>query len=290
MRRKNSKYMPLLRRATVIVALCASLFGVVHFLLKHRIVVIQPLTVTAGISSDAWLGFFGNIIASVIAMLGIVITISYENKKERKIRRLEVQPILRLQCCELNEERQKCESSYSLDFVDVIGDDEDDDEVEEQTLPLPDIRIMNIGLNAASDVTLHFDMAACFSYSFDKLSVLKADKTERLSLDCNLPAAGPGAGADFQAVHVQQESPYGFPHAHILHATATLTRAGREADIGRMKTVYCAGGQILVEFRDIFGNFYQQSHEASLRVIELSDGSLLPYFSVSGAGESLSVT
>ena len=55
-------------------------------------------------------------------------------------------------------------------------------------------------------------------------------------------------------------------------------------------TLRADGGQILVEFRDIFGNFYQQSHEASLRVIELSDGSLLPYFSVSGAGESLSVT
>lgn len=68
------------------------------------------------VRSDAWLGFWGSVFGSVVTMLGIIITIKFERKKDDIARKQHAQPILMLQHRKINDEQNQSDykSSYHI--------------------------------------------------------------------------------------------------------------------------------------------------------------------------------
>ena len=62
------------------------------------------------VSSDAWLGFWGSVLGSIVTMLGIIITIRFERKKDETARKQQAQPILMLQ--QRKKEKEKKQNDY----------------------------------------------------------------------------------------------------------------------------------------------------------------------------------
>lgn len=73
----------------------------INFLFGQMKIVFSYLSVYfKGVSSDAWLGFWGSVLGSIVTMLGIIITIRFERKKMKLLERNRLNQFL---CCSIEK-------------------------------------------------------------------------------------------------------------------------------------------------------------------------------------------
>lgn len=255
MKRKN-RMSRLLWFILIILLVSAACSGFVFLWIK---------TIASGgtFTSDAWLGFWGSIIGSVVTMLGIILTLSFESKQNNIIRRLEAQPIIILKPLPLFSEHSENESSYDIS---VSGKDGG-----KLRFSLPDIQIQNIGLNFATKINLSFSFKSSencfFSVSFNPLSIIDAKETKQISLDFEI--SKDIVYDFFSNSHMVKKS--GLMHACCATAIASLAQANRKESIDRLEKVSFASGELTTTFEDIYGNAYEQKRTAAIYYAELRD-------------------
>lgn len=243
-------------RLLLIVLLSSTTCGGLFFIYRKAI--------TAGVffTNDAWLGFWGSIIGSVVTMLGIILTLSFESKQNNIIRRLEAQPIIKLNALPLTAGHTENESTYSID----IGDPAD----EMLHFVFPDIQVQNIGLNFATNITLSFDFDPAAKYFWcvgsNPLSIIDAKETNQVSVSLNISS---DMIYDFFH-HTCVANNNGFPHACWLRTVSMLAQANRKESIERLEKVSYTKAMLGTTFEDIYGNMYEQKRPVAMHYVEVS--------------------
>ena len=267
--RKRNVITKICRLILISLAAATSCGGMIFFISK-------TIAADVSFSNDAWLGFWGSIIGNVVTMLGIILTLSYENKQSNNIRRLEAQPIITLNALALDAVHTENESAYSL-FV--LGENTE----EKLHFLLPDMEIQNIGLNFATKIELHFNFEdqndIGFSYGFNSLTILDTKEIKRISL--SLDISKDKIDKFFSSSYVREEN-------KLLHAcyARTITLLARSNRKDTIKKVSYVGGKLITNFEDIYGNVYKQERTATIHLVELCDGEPFAYISFSKFSEA----
>ena len=92
-------------------------------------------------SNDAWLDFLGNIIGSIVAILGVYITINYERRKSEKDAKDKIKPIL------IIDEKQNEEANEKNSFNICLSEHKNEGE-KILTINYPELVIRNLGYSA----------------------------------------------------------------------------------------------------------------------------------------------
>lgn len=257
-----------LRMILIILSVSACCGGLTILIIKTTINDV-PLT------SDAWLGFWGSIIGSVVTILGIALTLSYENKQNNTIRRLEAQPIITMKPLTLDAERTDNEGAYDLDLFVY------EEEVNGTALQLdfPDIEIHNIGLNFATKVNLHFEFKREkeweLSYGARDLSILDTKETKHITVSLEISKEYLYRLFNQTYIHGQND----LPHAVYMRTLAYLARSNRKESQERIEKVSYVKGSMTTTFDDIYGNTYEQKRSITLHYVELQGEEAFVYMS-----------
>lgn len=259
--RKENKATKICRLILLSFAAVTSCGGIVFFIIKS-------FAFNTPFSGDAWLGFWGSIIGSVVTMLGIALTLSYENKQSNNTRRLEAQPIITLNELDLDAVHSENESSYHLS---VLGEEND----EKLHFLFPDIEIQNIGLNFATKIELFFNFQNQFSCGFNPLTILDAKETKQITLSLDIPKDK--IHKCFSNLYIREENK--MIHACYARTLTLLARANRKECFDKINKIFYESGKIETTFEDIYGNVYKQEREATIHLVELSDEEYFAYIS-----------
>ncbi len=263
--KKRNRITKICRLILISLAAVTSCGGIAFFISK-------TMALDVSFSNDAWLGFWGSIIGNVVTMLGIILTLSYENKQNNTIRRLEAQPIITLNALALNAGHTENESSYSLS---VIGENNEED----LHFLLPDIEIQNIGLNFATKITLHFEFEQQrdigFAYGYNPLTILDAKEVKQISLSLDIPKDK--ISKFFTNSYVKEENK--LFHACYARTRSLLAQSNRKESMEHIGKIYYVTGRIVTDFEDIYGNVYKQERKATLHLVEMCDEDSFAYIS-----------
>lgn len=259
--KKGNKSTKICRLILLSFAAVTSCGGIVFFIAKS-------FAFNTPFSDDAWLGFWGSIIGSAVTMLGIALTLSYENKQSNNTRRLEAQPIITLNASNLDAVHSENESSYHLS-VSEEGNDE------ELHFLLPDIEIQNIGLNFATKIELHFNFKSHFTCGFNPLTILDAKETKHITLSLDIPKGK--IQKYLSNLYIRKENE--MMHACYIRTLTFLAQANRKECFDKINKIFYESGKIETTFEDIYGNVYKQEREATIHLVELSNEEYFAYIS-----------
>lgn len=253
--KKRSSVTRISRLILIIVSAVASGGGFAFLIFK-------TFSSDVSLTSDAWLGFWGSIIGSVVTMLGIILTLSYENKQNKTLRRLEAQPIITLSQSTLlaphSENEYRCR-------IKVLGGKDDD----RFCSLLPPIKVNNIGLNFATKIEFDFDFegnSGCnHGFGGAVISILDTKESRQISLALDIPKDKIYNFFDNTYV-VNKNELY---HACCAKTIALLAQSNRKESIELIEKVSYNKGKIITAFEDIYGNQYIQERDATIYYVEL---------------------
>ena len=251
MKKRNSRTR-ILRLILVILSILTTCCGFAFIILKTMVNGI-PLT------SDAWLSFWGSIIGSIVTILGIVLTLTYENKQNNNLRRLEAQPIIILKELTLGTNGIENEGTYRFS---KYGDNDGDN----LHFELPDIEIRNIGLNFATNIWLEFDFK--INYGGRNISILDAKESKKVSISFDLTKDSLQSIFENHTYEYKKDKIF---NACIARTFAFLAQSNRKGSQEHIERVSSVKGNIITTFEDIYGNTYQQRRTAELNFVELSN-------------------
>ena len=264
--KKENKAARICRLILLTFAAVTSCGGIVFFIIKS-------FAFDTPFSGDAWLGFWGSIIGSVVTILGIALTLSYEKKQSDNTRRLEAQPIITLNALDLDAIHSENESSYHL----FVSGGENEDKLH---FLFPDIEIQNIGLNFATKIELQFDFNShndvALSYGFNPLTILDTKEIKQITLSLDIPKDK--IQKYFSSIFIKKENK--IFHACYARTLTLLARANKKEYSDKVNKIYYESGKIVTTFEDIYGNIYKQEREATIHLVELSDDEYFAFISL----------
>lgn len=222
------------------------------------------------VSSDAWLGFWGSVLGSVVTMLGIIITIRFERKKDEIARKQQAQPILMLQHRKRDDEQNQnnYKSSYHIDFCSLKGETLEYNKIE---LQLPDIILRNVGFNAAINIELLFFIDGMKSCSWSGLDYLPSNKYEAIKIVVELYKQE--IEKIFENIEYKKSGDAGIIHAYFMNAYTNL-----KTEIhNKIKFVAGRKGNLTIKYQDVYGNKYYHYYGLSFWLVGLSDNTFISY-------------
>lgn len=264
-------------KATLLITLCiAVLLLVIMALVKPIIFLIgQIINIFSymsayfkDVTSDAWLGFWGSVLGSMVTMLGIIITIRFERKKDEIARKQQAQPILMLQHRKRDDEQNQGDykSSYHISFCSYKGSELKYDIIEYQ---LPDIILRNVGFNAAINIEIMFFVDGMKSCSCSGLDYLPPNEYEAIKVVSEYYKQ------EISKIFtdIQYKKKDGFMHAYFANAYSNLRKELHD------KIVFVARnkGNLTIKYQDVYGNEYYHYYGLSFWVVGLTDDKFISY-------------
>ncbi len=218
------------------------------------------------ISSDAWLGFWGSVLGSIVTMLGIIITIRFERKKDEIDRKQQAQPILMLQHRGRDDEQNQSDykSSYNISFCSYKGSELKYDMIEYQ---LPDIILRNVGFNAAINIEMMFFVDGMKSGSCSGLDYLPPNEYEAIKVvsECYKQEISK------IFTDIQHKKKDGLMHAYFAHAYSHIRTELHD----QIEFVAKNKGNLTIKYQDVYGNVYYHYYGLSFFVVGLTNNNFI---------------
>lgn len=266
-------------KAVLLIILCISVFlFVIMALVKPFDFVFGHITNAFSyisiyfkdVSSDAWLGFWGSVLGSIVTMLGIIITIRFERKKDETARKQQAQPILMLQHRKRDDEQNQNDykSSYHIDFCSLKGEKLEYDMIESQ---LPDIILRNVGFNAAINIELFFTIDGMKSCSFSGLDYLPSNEFEAIKIVIKLYKQE--IEKIFENIQYKKNGNSEIIHAYFMNAYTNLKTELHN----KIKFVAGKKGSLTIKYQDVYGNEYYHYYGLSLWLVGLNNDMFISY-------------
>lgn len=232
-----------------------------------RTIAIWLITISMGISKDAWLGFIGNVMGAIITILGVIVTIKSERKRDRSQVVQKSRPIVVLSSCHSeNGHKNMYDGMININYesfgakahsVILISDNE--------------IIAENIGFNFALNLSIEIRSLHICSAGYGNSGGGYLDRKEKkiYSFDVSF---SPSNLDSFDRVAIKEG---------INEADCT-TSIISHADIIRMSLIHnlhedqvelVASDPITVEvsFQDVYGTAYKQIHNGRLFITRACD-------------------
>lgn len=222
------------------------------------------------VSSDAWLGFWGSVLGSIVTMLGIIITIRFERKKDELSRKQQAQPILMLQHRKRDDAQTQSDykSSYDINFCSYKGDELGYDKFE---LQLPDIILRNVGFNAAINIDLLFEIDGWKSQSGSELDYLPSNEYEAIKTVVEFYKQE--IDKIFNNIQYRKKSDAGIIHAYFAIAYSKLKREFHD----KIKFVAGKNGKLTIKYQDVYGNEYYHYYGLGFYLVGLDDNTFTSF-------------
>lgn len=222
------------------------------------------------VSNDAWLGFWGSVLGSIVTMFGIIITIRFERKKDETARKQQAQPILMLQHRKRDGEQNQNDykSSYHIDFCSLKGEKLEYDKIE---LQLPDIILRNVGFNAAINIELFFSIDGMKCCSFSGLDYLPSNEFEAIKIVVELYKQG--IEESFENIQYKKNGDSEIIHAYFMNVYANLKTELHN----KIKFVAGKKGSLTIKYQDVYGNEYYHYYGLSLWLVGLNNDMFISY-------------
>lgn len=264
-------------KAVLLITLCiAVLLFVIMALVKPIIFLIGQIknvfsymgVYFIDVSSDAWLGFWGSVLGSIVTMLGIIITIRFERKKDEIARKQQAQPILMLQHRRRDDEQNQGDykSSYHISFCSYKGSELKYDMIEYQ---LPDIILRNVGFNAAINIEMMFFVDGMKSSSCSGLDYLPPNEYEAIKVVSEYYKQ------EISKIFtdIQYKKKDGLIHAYFANAYSNLRKEFHD----KIEFVARNKGNLTIKYQDVYGNEYYHYYGLSFWVVGLTDDKFISY-------------
>ena len=252
-------------------------------LLFVSIILVEPVTFAIGqfndagaylkvcfqdVSSDAWLGFWGSVLGSIVTMLGIIITIRFERKKDETARKQQAQPIIMLQHRRRDDEQNQNDykSAYHISFCTYKGSELKYDMIEYQ---LPDIILRNVGFNAAINIELLFNIDGMKSGSCSGLDYLPPNDFESVKVVAEYYKQE----IDKIFTNIQYKKKGNIIHAFFANAYSNIGKEHHD----KIEFIAKNNGDLTIKYQDVYGNEYYHHYGLSFWVVGLSNGEFVSY-------------
>lgn len=222
------------------------------------------------VSSDAWLGFWGSVLGSIVTMLGIIITVIFERKKDEIARKQQAQPILMLQHRKRDDEQNQNDykSSYYINFCSLKGKELEYDRIESQ---LPDIILRNVGFNAAINIELLFFLDGMKSCGCSGLDYLPSNEYEAIKIVVEIYKQE--IEKIFENIQFKKRRDSGIIHAYFMNAYTNLKTEIHD----KIKFVAGKKGNLTIKYQDVYGNEYYHYYGLSFWLVGLNDDTFISY-------------
>lgn len=242
-----------------------------HFLFEQIKNGISYLSVYfKDVSSDAWLDFWGSVFGSMVTMLGIIITIRFERKKDEIARKQQAQPILMLKHRKRDDiqNQNDYKSSYHINFCSMKGEELEYDRIE---LQLPDIILRNVGFNAAINIELLFFLEGMKSCGSSGLDYLPSNEYEAIKIVVEIYKQE--IEKIFENIQYKRRGDSGIIHAYFMNAYTNLKTEIHD------KIEFVAGkkGNLIIKYQDVYGNEYYHHYGLSFWLVGLNDDKFISY-------------
>lgn len=243
----------------------------INFLFGQMKIVFSYLRVYfKDVSSDAWLGFWGSVLGSIVTMLGIIITIRFERKKDEIARKKQAQPILMLQHRKRDDEQNQnnYKSSYYIDFCSLKGKELEYNIIESQ---LPDLILRNVGFNAAINIELLFFIDGMKSCGCSGLDYLPSNEYEAIKIVVEMYRQE--IEKVFENIQYKKRGDSGIVHAYFMNAYTNLKTEIHD----KIKFVAGKKGNLAIKYQDVYGNEYYHYYGLSFWLVGLNDDTFISY-------------
>lgn len=219
------------------------------------------------ISSDAWLGFWGSVFGSVVTMLGIIITIKFERKKDDIARKQHAQPILMLQHRKRNDEQNQSDykSSYHISFCSYNGDVLKYDIIQ---LQIPDIILRNVGFNAAINIDMMFYIEGMKGAGCSGLDYLPSNEYEAIKIVVKFYKQE--IKKIFKDIQYKKKDNF---NAYFANAYSNLNTEFHD----KIEFVAKNKGNLVIKYQDVYGNEYHHYYGLSFWFVGLIDNKFISY-------------
>ena len=228
-----------IRYKIVFLAICSLLIFLCNLVLYMLISVIANLyyeLCNLGVDNDTWISFVGSILGGLFTMLGVVLTVRYERRRDEKNRLQHAMPILVLKISKDNDDKS---SQYSHIIINVR-----------------DFSIENIGHNIAFNITVLVKSLPLHIYDFANIEKLCPGNIEKLRLTLMI-----NEDKIMGELLDRNEALSGYDEVYLR------SRLGKESDLVQKKASFI--GKMNLRFRDIYNNIYEQEFDSKLYLVKI---------------------
>lgn len=224
------------------------------------------------ISNDAWLGFLGSILGSVVTMLGIIITIKFERRKEEIGRRKQAQPIIMIQQRKKDKELY-CgiyKSEYYIYFYpyDRGKNNSGRDKIE---LQIPDMILRNIGFYAAINIEAMFYIDGMEWITCSALDYLPPNEYEAIRV--GIVYYEEDIKRIFRNIWYKKEGDKETSYAYFINVFSDL----KEEFYDKIEFVTRNKGSLKIKYQDVYGNRYCNYYNIWLWLVKLNDDNYISF-------------
>lgn len=228
----------------------------ISFIVKKVIIHIPNLC--KNVLKDTWITFAGNIFCGIMTICGIAITLKFERKRDRLNNIQQTKPIIIIYQDEKNINiKSENIPSCHIDFQYI--ESKNDQTIE---INCPYLILENIGFNLALNINMFIHMRHMSSASYSDIKPI--DIKEKIPYIASI-SFEPDNLKDFDRVLVKQNMESWF-HGDILRSSMVLG-----IDMDEMELVASDPGIIKLEYQDVNGIKYEQTHESRLYITKTND-------------------
>lgn len=212
------------------------------------------------LTNDSWLTFFGSVLGGLITMLGVIMTVKYERKRDERNKIEQAQPIIIIHNSKTDDEKKPGKEYACLSYFSnsQTKNTKKDDWI---TLQTPDVLIENIGHNVALEISL-----GCKILSFDTNMTKRLEKLYPGNIDRI------GIFINFDKNELLKDMNYQKNKSDIERLTDSVTITMYNDKIVDYDLAASYDCTLALTYIDLYKNKYEQEYDSKLYVIRVKDG------------------
>ncbi len=229
------------------------------YLLIFALVELYYQIAKLNIKSDSWINFSGSLLGGLITMLGVIMTVRYERKRDEKSRLQQAQPILILQDtkdCEANKPGSEYNSScfFSTETISPKNGIQ---------LRVPDIIIENIGHNVALDVSIDVNKFPFYTLVVKRLKKIYPGTIEKVAIFLLLDK-----DEILKKMYVVDDKVSDVTKL-LEDIYVRLFLGDEKYDLVDRRAFF--KGSIILTYKDLYKNEYKQEFDSLFRILKVKD-------------------
>lgn len=238
----------------ILVSLILSIGFVLFLLLRN--VYLHFVNITTNVDANAWIGFVGSLIGGLVTVLGIILTLKHERRRDERNRIKQAEPVIILRPYGDNvaEEEKKRYSSCSISFGSLFANY--NKESEAIKVDAPPFLIENIGFNIALNIEIDIHAMNISSANYSGIGSIESKENTLYRLNMS-----------FLTGHLEHFNWYVHKEKGKLPLGDLLrVRMLFDVDIDDVELVASTPSNIFIKFQDLYGVIYEQRHEALILI------------------------